>query len=268
MPTPFPGMDPYLEHPELWPSVHFGLISAIWMDLAPRLSPRYVVSVEERTYIAAINPESFVGRADVVVAGDRRPVPAPAGGNGGVMVREPLAVYVPAPDVVTERYLEVRSVQHGHVVTVIEVLSPSNKRPGSEGYREYQAKREAVLSTRTSLVEIDLLRGGQRPPIHGDVPDSDYRILVVRGWERPKALLYPFNLQDPIPAIPIPLERGDQEPLLDLNTLLHRLYDQAVYNLRIDYRQPPVPPLDEDDATWAAELVREKMETRETTEGK
>jgi len=138
---------------------------------------------------------------------------------------------------------------------VIELLSPSNKRPGTEGFREYQTKRETLLSTRTSLVEIDLLRAGQRPAISGSAPDSDYRIVVVRGWERPKALLYPFDLQDPIPAIPIPLERGDDEPLLDLNMLLHRLYDQAVYSLRIDYRQPPVPPLDEADTAWAAQLT-------------
>lgn len=245
MPSPFPGMDPYLEHPELWPSVHLGLISATWMDLAPRLTPRFTVSVEERTYIAASRPDSFIGRADVLVASDREPARPPSDGNGGLMLREPVAVYVPAPDVVTERYLEVRNVQYGYVVTVIELLSPSNKRPGSEGYREYQTKREQLLSTRTSLVEIDLLRTGQRPPIHGEAPDSDYRIVVVRGWERPRALLYPFDVQEPIPAIPIPLERGDEEPLLDLNMLLHRLYDQAVYSLRIDYSLPATPPLTE-----------------------
>lgn len=245
MPSPFPGMDPYLEHPELWPDVHLGLIAAIRTELAPRLTPRFTVSVEERTYIAASRPDSFIGRADVLVASDREPARPPSGGNGGLMLREPVAVYVPAPDVVTERYLEVRNVQYGYVVTVIELLSPSNKRPGSEGYREYQTKREQLLSTRTSLVEIDLLRAGQRPPIHGEAPDSDYRIVVVRGWERPRALLYPFDVQEPIPAIPIPLERGDEEPLLDLNMLLHRLYDQAVYSLRIDYSLPATPPLTE-----------------------
>lgn len=255
MPTPFPGMDLYLEHPQLWPSVHLGLISAIWTDLAPRLSPRYSVSVEERTYIAASSPDSFIGRADVLVDSDRGPAPVRAGSNGGVAVREPVAVSVPAPDVVTERYLEVRNVQYGYVVTVIELLSPSNKRSGSEGFREYQTKREQLLSTRTSLVEIDLLRAGQRPAISGTVPDSDYRIVIVRGWERPRASLYAFDLQNPIPVVPIPLERGDDEPPLDLNALFHRLYDQAVYNLRIDYRQPPTPPLDEADAAWAAELM-------------
>lgn len=254
MPTPFPGMDPYLEHPHLWPDVHLGLISAIRTELAPRLGPRYAVSVEERTYIASAEPDSLVGRADVLVASERGPVQTPTGGNGGVAVREPVAVYVPAADVVTERYLEVRHVQYGYVVTVIEVLSPSNKRPGAQGFREYQGKRETLLSTLTSLVEIDLLRAGERPAIIGAAPESDYRVVVVRGWERPRASLYPFSVRDPIPAIPIPLERRDEEPLLDLNALLHTLYDQAVYNLRIDYGQPAVPPLAEADAAWARDL--------------
>ena len=102
-----------------------------------------------------------------------------------------------------------------------------------------------MLSTRTSLVEIDLLRAGLRPPISGPVPESDYRILVHRGWERRSGQLYPFDLYDSIPVIPLPLRRDEEEPLLDLNTLLHILYDQTVYSLRIDYTKPPTPPLDE-----------------------
>ena len=262
MPTPFPGMDPYLEDPRLWQDVHTRLITAIGNDLGPRLSPDYVVSVEARTYISSLEPDSLLGRPDVVVAGQYPPLRSSQPNGGGVAVLEPLAVTVPIADETTERYLEIRDAEYGYVVTVIEVLSPDNKRPGSRGHSEYLAKRETVLSTRTSLVEIDLLRGGQRPPIRGKAPDSDYRIVVVRGWERPKALLYPFDVQDPIPAIPIPLERGDEEPLLDLNALLHRLYDQAVYNLRIDYRQPATPPLDEADTAWAAELLESRQVDR------
>ena len=160
------------------------------------------------------------------------------------------------PDEVTERYLEIRDSEFDQVVTVIEVLSPGNKQPGSKGFVEYNEKRETVLSTRTSLVEIDLLRVGVRPPISGPVPESDYRILVHRGWERRRGQLYPFDLYDPIPVIPLPLRRDEEEPLLDLNTLLHTLYDQAVYSLRIDYTKPPTPPLDEGDAAWANDLTR------------
>lgn len=89
----------------------------------------------------------------------------------------------------------------------------------------------------------------------GSAPESDYRIVIVRGWERPRASLYAFDVRDPIPPIPIPLQRGEEEPLLDLNALLHRLYDQAVYNLRVDYTRPPEPPLGEADATWASDLI-------------
>ncbi|MDW8268967.1 MAG: DUF4058 family protein [Anaerolineae bacterium] len=254
MPSPFPGMDPYLEHPQLWPDVHLGLIAAMRADLAPRLSPRYVVAVEERTYIAAAEPDTLVGRADVAVIAPPRTAaePAPAGVPA---LREPLPVYVPTPEYVTERYLEIRSLPHGEVVTVIEVLSPANKQPGSRGFAEYQAKREAVLATRTSLVEIDLLRAGSRPPVAGEAPTGAYRILVARGWERPRAALYVFGVREPIPAIPIPLRRGEEEPWLDLNGLLHRLYDQAVYRLRIDYSRPPIPPLSPEDAAWAAERI-------------
>ena len=258
MPTPFPGMDPYLENPHLWPGVHLGLLSAIWTDLAPRLSPRYIVAVEERTYIAAIEPRSFIGRPDVLIAQPQRYRPPDAGWPvaPGAAVIEPVLVEVPVPDEVTERYLEIRDSEFDQVVTVIEVLSPGNKQPGSKGFVEYNEKRETVLSTRTSLVEIDLLRTGLRPPISGPMPESDYRILVHRGWERRSGRLYPFDLYDAIPAIPLPLKRDEEEPLLDLNTLLHTLYDQTVYSLRIDYSKPPTPPLDEADAAWASDLTR------------
>ena len=164
---------------------------------------------------------------------------------GGLSVLEPLTVEVPVANEVTERYLEIRDAEFGYAITVIELLSPDNKRLGSRGYVEYQTKRETVLSTRTNLVEIDLLRGGTPPPIIGPVPESDYRIVIIRGWERPRASSIPFDVRDPIPAIPIPLRRGEEEPLLDLNALLHTLYEQAVYNLRIDYAKPPQPPLDD-----------------------
>lgn len=267
MPTPFPGMDPFLEHPLLWPDVHARLIPAIGNALGPRLSPRYVVSVEERMYIASAESQSLLGRADVLVAGQRIAESAPAWAPappvvtplpivGGVAAREPVVVRLPMSDAVTERYLEVRDAEFGYVVTVLEILSPGNKRAGSQGYLEYQAKRDNLLASVTSLVEIDLLRAGERPPLVGPAPDSPYRILIRRGWQRGQGHLYAFGVRDPIPPIPIPLRRDEEEPRLDLNTLLHTLYDQAVYNLRIDYTRPPMPPLEEADAEWAAVLLQ------------
>jgi hypothetical protein len=95
------------------------------------------------------------------------------------------------------------------------------------------------------------------PPLDEEAPESDYRILVHRGWHRNEGDLYAFGLRDAIPLIPIPLRQGEDEPLLDLNALLHALYDQAVYSLRIQYDQPPTPPLAEADAAWAAEVLQQ-----------
>lgn len=261
MSIPFPGMDPYLESPRLWQDVHTRLIAAIGNDLGPRLSPRYVVSVEERTYIAAAASESFLGRPDVVVAGLREPPPSYSV-MGGVAVVEPFTVQVPMADELTERYLEIRDAEYGFAITIIELLSPDNKRAGSRGNSEYLSKRETIISSRTNLVEIDLLRGGTPSPIIGPTPVSDYRIVVIRSWERPLAKLYPFDLRDPIPTVPIPLRRGEEEPLLALNQLLHRLYEQAVYNLRIDYSHTAIPPLAEADAVWAAALLAGRQTDR------
>ncbi len=128
------------------------------------------------------------------------------------------------PDVVRQGYLEIRDVATSEVVTVMEVLSPTNKRPG-EGRRTYEAKRQTVLASPTNLVEIDLL--WQWPPIV-QLPEqirTHYRILVRASVNRPRASLYGFNLQEPIPAFPLPLREGESEPIVNLQELLGDIYD-------------------------------------------
>ena len=247
MPSPFPGMDPYLEHPALWPDVHNGLIAAIRDTLGPLLRPRYFVALEERVYVEEAQGLTLVGRPDLTVVGSSRPEAAAAKAATGAAVVE---VEVPIADRLRETYLEVRGVEEGEVVTVIEVLSPANKRPG-EGRRLYLQKRTSVLSTLTTLVEIDLLRSGERMTIVGAWPRSDYAILWSRSWQRPRAHLLPFDLRDPIPGFAIPLRKGEEEPPLDLGAVLAGLYDRAGYDLRVDYRRPAEPPLAEADAAWA-----------------
>jgi hypothetical protein len=254
VPSPFPGMDPYLEHPTLWPDVHHGLIEALRNALAPLLRPNYRVAVEERVYVADVDGPYFVGRPDVAVV-DVGSMASPAMSASAVLV-EPRVVEVPVPDHVREGYLEVREVATGEVVTVIEILSPTNKRPG-EGRRLYEQKRLQVLGTRTHLVEIDLLRGGEPMKMWGDGQDSHYRILVSRAGRRPRADLYAFNLRDPIPLFPLPLHPKDKEPVVELGQLLHELYDRASYDLAVDYTTDAVPPLEEEEAAWADQLLQE-----------
>ena len=163
------------------------------------------------------------------------------------------------PVKVTERYLEIREVATGDVITVIELLSPTNKRPG-EGYQEYQAKRLQTLGRRTHLIEIDLIRADTPLPmrLHAGSP-GDYRIVVSRAPHRPRAEVYAFTLRDPIPDFAVPLLSDDPEPVVPLNHLVHDLYDRAGYDLTIDYSQPPVPPLSPEDATWTAALVAKSL---------
>ena len=160
MPCPFPGMDPYLEHPGLWPDVHQRLIVAIANALAPVLRPRYRVAIEQRVYVADVEGLFFLGRPDVSVLGVKPPARPATDTPPSIAAVEPVPVVVPLPDRVREGYLEVRDVATGEVVTVLELLSPTNKHAG-EGRRLYKEKRLQVLGTRTHLVEVDLLREGE-----------------------------------------------------------------------------------------------------------
>jgi hypothetical protein len=257
-------MDPWLEHSGLWPDVHNRLITAIADDLASRVAPRYFVGVEQHTYVTSATEDLAVIRPDVLIgrSKSRRRIPRPAEpapSGVGVVVME---VEVPVEIEVDEWYLEVRTAGSGKLVTVIEVLSPTNKSAGP-GRKEYLRKRRKIFRTRTSLVEIDLLRGGRPMPLTSRQPvQGDYRILVSRGATRPRAKMYAFGVRQPIPPIPIPLLPNDPEPSLDLGAVLHALYERARFDLRLDYAKPPVPPMGEEDAAWARGIVAGWAEAR------
>lgn len=256
MPTRFPGMDPWLERRGIWEQVHTGLIVSVQRFLTPLLRPRYHVGIEERTYLAILPPEDqSTGVPDVLVVGPRTEWgrdPSTAFKNKLARV-EPMVAELPVPEEVKERYLEIRRVPDQQVVTVIEILSPSNKLPG-EGREQYERKRFKVLGSQTNLVEVDLVRVGQPLPMKAPAA-SDYRLVVSRAAQRPRADVYLFGVRDPIPAFPVPLRPGEPEPELPLNQLLHEVYDLGGYDLVIDYRISPQPPLPEADAVWAAALL-------------
>jgi hypothetical protein len=247
-------MNPYLEHPALWPDVHNSLIAAVRDDLSPRVAPRYVVRLEERAYLAEPWGLELLGRPDVVVAA---PGGHASGAAGQVAASGGVPVEVLVPDEVRETYVEVRLAETGEVVTLLELLSPTNKLPG-EGRRSYEEKRRRILATRTNLVEVDLVRTGEPMPFRGTAWIGDYRILVSRGDRRPTASLHPFSVRDPIPLFDVPLLPGDPAPAIDLGSVLQALYQRARYDLSIDYRSDPLPPLrDEGDRAWLDALMRE-----------
>jgi hypothetical protein len=257
MPSPFLGMNPYVENPELWTEVHHLLIGILAETLNPQLLPKYRAAIEKRVYQMNGEDALFVGIPDVTVERSRTAAQSPSNVAIAPPPATPVTVTVPMPTEFREGYLEIREVVTKEVVTVIEVLSPTNKRLG-KGREAYEEKRREVLGSRTHLVEIDLLRSGEPMPIRGSSIQSNYRILVSRGDRRPRAELYVFNLQDAIPTFPLPLRSEDVEPTIDLHSLLDLAYDRAGYGVVVDYSREPVPALSEADAAWVDTLLRQK----------
>ncbi len=255
MPSPFPGMNPYLEHTEFWSEVHHRLITAIAIAIAPSLRPKYRVAIEKRTYMSEIEDSVLVGIPDVAVYSKRSQSTNQPGSTVALAAQtEAISVTVPLPEEVRESYLAIKEGGTGTVITVIELISPKNKR-SKEGRKAYESKRQQVLGSPTHLVEIDLLRSGQPMRILEKI-QSDYRILISRGEIRPRAYMYAFSLRDAIPSFTLPLRSGDVEPLVELQNILNEVYDQAYFDMAIDYNQEPVPKLKSEDAIWAAELLR------------
>jgi hypothetical protein len=241
-------MNPWLENSALWRGVHQRLISLLADNLAPQLDPRYFVDVETHTYISTAPTLPIRTRYPDVTIIQRGEMPVIASGAG--LATMPFVIDLPLPEPYEEPYLEVRTVPDGEVVTVIELLSHSNKRAGRDR-ESYLDKRAAFIDSDIHFVEVDLLRDYDPMPFVEHLT-ADYRIFIHRREMRRKAHLYAFSLRQPIPTFPLPLLPDDQEPLVDLGALLHEVYDRARYRLIVDYSKPPVPPLSDEDAAWAA----------------
>jgi hypothetical protein len=250
-------MNPYLERADVWNDFHDSFIPAAREVLAAQVQPRYYVRIEEHLFIHEPPArERFpLGRPDISV----HPTQRNGGGTtpGGSAIAAPASVGMPV--VVEEErlpYLEIRDRAKNEVVTILELLSPANKATGAHR-DQYLAKVQRILASGTNFVEIDLLRGGPRMP-WADLPTCDYYVVVSRRADRvtdnPRAGLWPIGLRDPLPPIPIPLRPGEPEPTLDLQALVHRIYDAGQYQLFI-YASDPEPPLPGAEAVWAAQIL-------------
>ena len=239
-------MNPYLESPYRWPEIHTWLIVELARTLNPQLKPKYRAAVETRIYTDSV----LVGIADAAVF--EKPNISPKGASIAIATK-PERVTVPMMSEITERYLEIRERETQRVLTVIEVLSPANKRAG-QGRKKYLEKRQNILDSRTHLVEIDLLRKGEPMPLCEE-QKAAYQILVSRARERPIADRYAFDLQAPIPKFSIPLDSEDIEPVISLKELLNRISQDSGIDESIDYSVQPQPELSEEDFLWAQSLV-------------
>lgn len=213
--SPFPGMDPYLEAPTLWPDVHTSLMIIFREQLTPLLAPHYLAELETQVVI------------------DRVPIDTPT---------RLVSIHI-------------RQRENEMLVAVIELLSLVNKRRG-QGREEHLEKRRGFLNSPVHLIEIDLLRCFPRMPFDDALPAAHYIVMVCDVGNRPNSHVRPISVRQPLPTISIPLLPSDPFVPLDMGQALRTAYERARYDLRIDYRQPPIPSLSATDAEWASERIR------------
>lgn len=245
----FPGMNPYLEG-YLFQDLHSALASRIRALLTPLLRPRYAARLEVSTVQDTSSSEELgIIYPDVEVVKTS---------DSSRLTKEPTAVFTPAtltlPPPITLRIptVEVREVTGNRLVTCIEILSYANKR--QLGFEQYQQKRDRLIRSGVHLVEIDLIRRGRRAIAESLLPKSHYCISVTRAGDR--IAVWALNMQEPLPTIPIPLLPPDADVPLDLSQAIHQVYEEADYDLTIDYsRQPPPPPLSDAEQRWLKTIM-------------
>jgi hypothetical protein len=252
MPSPFPGMNPYLEKAGVWRDFHTAFCVHLRAALVPQVRPEFVVGIEEDLYIHELPTERprLAGVADVgIVAKPGRQTP-----RGGIALEDPPVEIELAPRVeeIREPFLEIRTRAEQEVVTVIDFLSPTNKAAGADR-EQYLTKRNRILQSEANLVEIDLLRLAGRMSGLEDF-DCDYGVLVSRREKRPIAHFWARRLRQKLPCIPIPLREQRGDALADLQAVLHEVYDEAGYDDFL-YEREPEPSLRGDDAIWAKEII-------------
>jgi len=262
MPSPFPGMNPFLERPDVSTTFHTRMLAAMADRLSAQVRPDYLVHMEADLWIherADVHEDGgssrrLIGRSDVSVS---RIGAATRGDFVGweaetAVLTPAMRILIPLVDIERQRYLEVLDRRSREIVAVVELLSPVNKKSGP--YRvQYLTKRSEILASSAHLVEIDLLRCGLAMP---DLmrPPSTYGVMISRFEERPAADFWPIELRQPLPTIPVPLRAANSYASLELQELLHQAYDRGTYAEEI-YEQEAEPRLDPTDLDWAEQVL-------------
>lgn len=274
--SPFPGMDPYLEAPDIWSDFHHALAVAISAMLNILLPAPYYSRLQTRPELGVIMGSGVSHR----IVPDVSVLHYPSQKQSGSLIKESGLVMLDQPrteatagievriqtDPLQHHFVEILDAGRGHkLVTLIEIVSPSNKHPGTDR-RTYETKQAEILSSEANLIELDLLRSGQRllpyPELAAavDTLAPDYLVLLNRSRLRQDNwmdyTLYPIRLPETLPCIPVPLAGADPDVLLDLQVAMNRVYREGPYRRAIDYNRLPSPPLSETDAAWAEERLR------------
>jgi len=256
MPSPFPGMDPYLEKQSVWPDIHQRLITYISEALQSQIRPKYIARIGERVQLATA-PQSYV--PDVLLVHPIHEAATRTYSTSSSADEPQRVVYLDEERHVP--YIEIVYRESGEVVTLIEVLSPTNK--VGDGRDQYLQKQQDLLDTKVSLVEIDLLGYGKdtilaRNVVITEPADWRYMVNVSRPEQRRELELYAIPLKQRLPRCRIPLRPPDPDAVLDLPAVFTRCYDVGGYDLVIDYGQPPDVPLKDEEKSWVANLLQGK----------
>jgi hypothetical protein len=263
MPSPFPGMDPYLEDAELFPDLHDALITHIKEALMPGLPPAYYAVTGSRIWVEParrrVGPDVRIHRKN---GGTARAV---ASNGGAAVLTEPVIVTV-RHDEVRETFVEIYAGRgkKRRLVTSIEVLSPTNKTPGEQGRDLYCQKQQELAASKVNLVEIDLLRGGEhttavlREELIDQAGACDYHVCCWRFDRFEEYRVYPIQLSEPLPNVAIPLLPADPDVPLPLQPLFDQVYDAGPYPRMVEYRDDvPPPPLSAEKRRWLKRRLSE-----------
>lgn len=252
MPSPFPGFDPYLEDPAFWSDFHTRFINTWCEAIAEALPPHYEAGIADRVYLIEHDPDSrklvFPDVSVTVADGPEWQLKSSV-----VATLDPVTIPLTILGGPREAYIEILHRPDRTLVTSLELLSPSNKqRPGRT---EYLAKRNALLYQPVHLVELDLLRGGQRPPLAKPHPPGDGFYLVSRTEQRPDCQVYAWPLPHPLPTLPVPLRAPDADLHISLSDVFTTSYDRGRFQRRIHYQGPPPSHLNTAEKTWVEKVV-------------
>ncbi len=277
MPSIFPGMDPYLEAPWIWPDFHNSFADEIRRMLNEQLPQNYFAQLEARSELGIRAAKKWIIAPDIaVIQSWRNPRPALQDDGGGVAValdEKTTVSNVPKfirvnfkREPVTVTAVAIRNTQTANeVVTLIEIVSPANKRPGPDLDNYMKRTREILDSTTTSLVEIDLLRNGERPWAQDESVDeclseleysTEYMVMASRSWCRSDGEMYPISIYHQLPVIAIPLCEDEPDVPIDLQAAFNRTYDGGPYRRgAVDYSKRPYPPLNDEHELWRQGLM-------------
>ncbi len=264
MKSPFPGMDPYIEACGLWGDFHHDLISGIKHALAEAAPDRYLVRAGERSYVVLVEQQGKTSRPflpDISVTTERRKKRSRK--KAGTALADPILKSGPVlmrafvEEEHREAFVEIyEDTPEQRLVTSIEVLSPSNKRSHTPGWDLYLRKRQSLLLGDVNLVEIDLLRSGQRMPMLDPWPDSPYTFLVARARKYDLCQVWPVYFQMPSPSIGVPLAKPDPDIPLAIQPMIDAIYQRSRYDRSIDYSKPLTPRLDAAETAWLKQQLQ------------